>query len=260
MDDNKPMNDNKQYKVWLIDAGEIVKKVIVFMGNEETHDVFSEDEQDEIKDIINTDNVIFSTDQLHKDDSIEQIKYKIAKVLKCKYNELYLFCFKQRTINVLNALMSSTKSVIDNDIFQQFVNNLDMDGIKCDIKNADTKKEVYEYKYLSSLGFNKECQMSIKTSLGIEFKHGYNYLFSPNPFLNKLDSENATIEKSIYLNDNKLMGDIDTNNIYVCLADDVFKYAGEDKKDSYSNIYFPNFYDDEDKQEDEGLLNNRQTL
>ena len=220
----------EQYKVWVIQENEKVEKVIAF--NSATMDVFSEEELE----MIEKDSVIFTPVQLHKDDSVEQVKKKIVNEIKCNYDELYLFCYKKRTINLLNALTSSTKSVIDKKIFNQFSRNMDLDGLD---------REIYEHKYLSSLGFNKDQILSIKIGLGMEFKGNYNYLFSPNPFLNDPTVENETIEKNIYLNDNQLIGNIEDNNIYACLAKDVFAQNGS------ARIYFPhlaesNIFDSQD--------------
>jgi hypothetical protein len=209
------------YKVWIIKPNEQVDKIIVFNGDND--DIFSEEE---LK-YVSEETRIFSPAQIHKDDSIDQIKKKIVNEIQCNYAELYLFAYKTRTINLLNALTSSTKSVIDRKIFGEFARNLDLDDL-------NLNKEIYGYKYLTSLGFNKEQRLSIKTGLGIEFKHGYNYLFSPNPFLTDLTVETEKIKNGIYMNDNKLLGEIDDNNIYVCLAANVF---AEDE--SYSQIYFP---------------------
>jgi len=202
---------------------EQVDKIIIFNGdNEETSNMFSEEEQR----YVTKENLIFSPAQIHKDDSIEQVKKKIVNEIKCNYAELYIFSYKTHTVNLLNALTSSTKSIINKKIFGEFAKNMDLDGLNLD-------KEIYEYKYLASLGFNKEQTLSIKTGLGIEFKHGYNYLFSPNPFLTDLSVETERIAKSIYLDETKLLGDINDNNIYVCLARDAIV------NESYSQIYFP---------------------
>ena len=233
----------EQYKVWILNEKNKVEKVNVFNGDkEEEMDIFSEEEL--VKDPI------FSPVLIHKDDSIGQVKQKILNELGCmfssyasenckpftelpNYDELYLFAYKTRTINFLNAITSSTKSVINQKIFAQFVNGFQ------EMPEMDLTKEIYEYKYLSSLG---EARLSVKTGLGMEFKHGgYNYLFSPNPFLNDPTVENDKIKNSIYLNENRLLGSIDNNNIYVCLAKDVFQYAEKSglSSNSFSSIYFP---------------------
>lgn len=240
----------QQYKVWLLNAKNRVEKVIVFNGNyEENMDIFSEDER---KQIPKEEEIVFSPVLIHKDDSISQIKKKIINELgELSYDELYLFAYKTRVINMMTALTSSTKSIIYKKIFAQFTRNMDLDEYALD-------KEIYEHKYLSSLGFNEEKQLSIKTGLGVEFLNKYNYLFSPNPFLNDPTVENEEIQKNIHLNENKQLGDIDDNNIYVCLAKDVFEHAFSGQSEIYSNIYFPNLasnhifnlQDLEDAQED----------
>jgi hypothetical protein len=225
------MTEFKPYKVQVLN-GEKIEKLIVFNGLEDTY-IFSEEEQE-------IENKSVSTVQIHKDDSIDQIKKKIVNELSCNYAELYLFCYKTRKINLLSAIMSSTKSIIDKKTFSQFIKNMDLDGINPDAVDIDVKgikkqKEIYEYNYISSLGFNKEFPLSVKTSLGIEFKRNYNYLFSPNPFH---CTDIFGFETDIYLNENKLLGNIDENIIYVCLAKDVFQYAA-DNSESFSKIYFP---------------------
>ena len=229
------MTEFKPYKVQVIN-GEKIEKLIVFNGLEDY--IFSEEEEE-------IENKSVSTVQIHKDDSIDQIKKKIVNELSCNYAELYLFCYKTRKINLLSAIMSSTKSIIDKKTFSQFIKNMDLDGINPDAVDIDTKgikkqKEIYEYNYISSLGFNKEFPLSVKTSLGIEFKRNYNYLFSPNPFH---CTDIFGFETDIYLNENKLLGNIDENIIYVCLARDVFRYAA-DNEELFSKIYFPNLAND----------------
>ena len=211
-----------------MNAENSIDKVIVF-DDEENMEIFSEEERKQIT------NIVFSPVKIHKDDSIDQVKKKIVNELKCNYDELYIFGYKTRTINLLSALTSSTKSVISGKIFAQFARNIDSDDY------IEPGREIYGYKYLSSLGFNKEQLLFIKTGLGMEFKHGYNYLFSPNPFLNDPTVENDKIIKNIYLNENKLLGQIEDNNIYVCLAKDVFQYAEKNgfSTELYSSIYFP---------------------
>ena len=230
----------ERYKVWILNENNKTEKVIVFNGEkEEELDIFSEEERKEFQK-----DPIFSPVLIHKDDSIGQVKQKILNELGCiiqpysencesvasNYDELYLFAYKTRTIHILNAITTSTNSVIHPKIFAQFAN-----GFR---EKMDVNREIYEYKYLSSLG---EKPLSVRTGLGMEFKHGYNYLFSANPFLNDPTVENERIKNSIYLNENRLLGSIDDNNIYVCLAKDVFQYA--EKKgfstDSFSSIYFP---------------------
>jgi len=170
--------------------------------------------------------LIFSPVQIHQDDSIDQVKRKIINVIGCTYAELYLFCYKTRTINLMDALMKSTKSIITNKIFHQFLRNMDLE-------EANEEREIYEQKFLISLGFNKEETYSIKTSLGIEFNKGANYLFSTNPFLNDPEVMNNITTSP---NEDKHLGKVDDNCIYACLAKDVFEHA-EDLTEMYSNVF-----------------------
>ena len=224
----------EKYKVKIFDANKKVDKVIVFGIHEDEEPIFDElFEKEEIElEQITQEKLIFSPVQIHQDDSIDQVKRKIINVFDCNYAELYLFCYKTRTIKLIDALMKSTKSIITNKIFRQFLRNVDLE----EDDEVREEREIYEQKYLASLGFNKEETYSIKTSLGIEFNKGVNYLFSPNPFLNDPEVMNSITTSP---NEDKHLGKVDDNCIYACLAKDVFQYA-KDLSEMYSRIYFPN--------------------
>ncbi len=207
------------FKVWILKA-EFPKQVIVF-GNPDYE--FSEEEQALLGDAT----ISHTPVQIHSDDSVEQLKKKIVNETRANYAEIYTFCYKPTKLNLLQALMSSTKSIIDKPILQTFLTNIDMEGL-----NINLDKTVFEYKYLVSQGFNEEYKMAIKTSLGIEFKRQPNYLFSANPFMTGLVDE--TIENSLVLNEARLVGNADDNNIYVCLASDF-----ESLNESIVRIYYP---------------------
>ena len=70
---------DQTYKIWIINAEDTINKVIVFNG--ENLDMFSEDELAQIE---NKENVVFSPVSIHKDDSIEQVKKKIINELGCR--------------------------------------------------------------------------------------------------------------------------------------------------------------------------------
>jgi hypothetical protein len=226
------------FKVWILNSdtrerssraveSEILltpKQVIVY-GNPDYE--FSEEESVFMDNAV----VTHSPVQIHKDDSIEQLKKKIVNETGANYAEIYTFCYKNTKLNLLNALMSSTKSVIDAQILQAFLTNIDMDGL-----NPDMSKSVFEYKYLVSRGFNQEYNLDIKTSLGIEFKRQPNYLFSVNPF--QLGAIFEGIENSLILNEARLIGNIVDNNIYVCMASDL------DINESIVRIYYPHLADE----------------
>ena len=112
----------EKYKVKIFDANKKVDKVIVFGVDEDEEPFFNElFEKEEIElEQITQEKLIFSPVQIHQDDSIDQVKRKIINVISCTYAELYLFCYKTRTIKLMDALVKSTKSIITNKVFRQF--------------------------------------------------------------------------------------------------------------------------------------------
>ena len=149
----------EKYKVKIFDANKKVDKVIVFGVDEDEEPFFNElFEKEEIElEQITQEKLIFSPVQIHQDDSIDQVKRKIINVISCTYAELYLFCYKTRTIKLMDALVKSTKSIITNKVFRQFLRNVDLE-------EGSEEREIYDQKYLASLGFNKEETYSIKTN------------------------------------------------------------------------------------------------
>jgi hypothetical protein len=206
------------YKLWVIDDDRVVD-VVVFNGeNEEDFSIFSDEEFD----LIDSDIGFFSKLMIHADDSIRDIKHKIMKEIDCEYGDIYLFCYKKRRINVLAALNKT--DTVDKQTLTQFIKNLDLDGI-----NTNTCLESTD---VASLGFDTECVLSLKTSIG--FHNDNNFLFSVNPFHAKI-----LVDENMQADDSKILGKgIEDNNIYMCLAKDVLKRTQLDA-DLVSKIYFP---------------------
>jgi hypothetical protein len=188
------------YKVWQLNQDKI-EKIVIFNGdNEEDFSIFSDEEID----LVDSDNTIVSRSMIHADDSIFQIKLKIIEKLNCKYGDIYMFCYKTRKAPAMPTL--------DKPSLAQFMKNLDLDGI-----NVNT---------CDNIGFDTNCELSLKTPLGMECD---DVLFSPNPFHDDLKKETKC-----RLTEHELLGnDIDCNNIYVCLAKDALAYS------SSSSMYFP---------------------
>lgn len=188
------------FKVWQLNQDKI-EKIVIFNGdNEEDFSIFSDEEID----LVDSDNTIVSRSMIHADDSIFQIKQKIMKELNCKYGDIYMFCYKTRKAPAMPSL--------DKPSLAQFMKNLDLDGIN--INTCD------------NIGFDTNCELSLKTPLGMECD---DVLFSPNPFHDDLKKE-----RKCRLTEHELLGNnIDCNNIYVCLAKDALAYS------SSSSVYFP---------------------
>jgi hypothetical protein len=206
------------YKLWVINDDR-VEDVVVFNGeNEEDFSIFSDEEFE----LIDSNIGFFSKLMIHADDSIRDIKHKIMKEIDCEYGDIYLFCYKKRRINVLAALNKT--DTVDKETLTQFIKNLDLDGI-----NTNTCLESTD---VASLGFDTDCVLSLKTSLGFDCDN--NFLFSVNPF-------HATLlnDENLRADDSKILGKgIEDNNIYMCLAKHVLKKRQHDA-DLVSKIYFP---------------------
>lgn len=182
------------FKVWLLN-NDNVERIVIFNGdNVEDFGIFSDEELE----WVDSDNTVISRAMLHADDSIRDVKHKIARELQCNYEDIYMFCYKKRKINLSQLMASFTTR----EALQQFMKNVDLDGININKTFA--------------FGNNEERVLSLKTSLGM---HVDNWLFSPNPFHHSL-SLKEPLETNA--DDTVLLGDdIECNNIYVCLAKDI---------------------------------------
>ncbi len=192
------------FKVWLLN-NDIVEKIVIFNGeNVEDFGIFSDEELE----WVDSDNTVISRAMLHSDDSICDVKHKIARELQCNYEDIYMFCYKKRKINLSQLMASFTTR----ESLQQFMKNIDLDGININKTFA--------------FGSDEERVLSLKTSLGM---HVDDWLFSPNPF----HTTEASSAQRVSYDDGVLLGDdIECNNIYVCLAKDV--------QESLRELYFPN--------------------
>lgn len=200
-------------KVWLLN-NDIVERVIIFNGdNIEDFGIFSDEELD----WVDSDNTTISQTTIQPDDSICEVKHKIMKEIQCEYGDMYLFCYKKRSIN-LSQMLSTFNT---RESLQQFLKNIDLDGVNIN-------------ETMGKLALTKDIMLSMKTSLGM---HTDNLLFSPNPF----HASTANLETNFTVNDNLLIGDdIECNNIYLCLAKDVnnplyFPHLGQAVSSSRAN-------------------------
>lgn len=208
------------YKVWLLNSDNKPEKVIIFNGDN-IHDfsVFTDEEFE----WVDSDNTIVSRATIHNDDSVSQVKYKIMKEIQCEFGDLYMFCYKKHTFNILEAMPKGDPMLLG-----QFIKNIDLDGIN--VKTC-----------INSLPlFDAECTLSIKTSLGMQPQNN-RFLFSANPFHMDFD-----LDTNLVYNDKILLGnDIEDNNIYICVAKDVLEFAKNRGFDTnlVSRMYFPSNHD-----------------
>jgi hypothetical protein len=236
------------YKVKYITNGKI-DTIYVFSQDP---NVFSEHETNEIK--ANNINVVYSTQQIHFDDTIGVIKIKILEEIKkdVSIEELYLFCNKLEQLNAVSVYQSLTQNKrieLTNIRFQQFIANIVSD----ENGNAfipPVKKDVYDYDDILGMKIDGKKYIIDKV-LGQKFFIIENeYPFVCDPYkVTDFDSffEQKARKTLSTLNSNLLLssGTIVDNTIYLCLAKDVLTFAEETdlSQETVVKTYFPFLYD-----------------
>jgi hypothetical protein len=191
------------FKVFRFDSKGKKKEVIVFQGSDQaiykTNELFSEIELEEIE--IYKINIVYSKQQIHKDDSIRTLKKKLVHELDITYDEIYLFSYVQQKINLLRLyqeISANEKYDFTHAMLLQVLKNL---GIQSTIINEFNKKEVYSYDDLLGLGLHEKL-LEVPVSVGQKFTRATNFLFSACPFhltqdansLYKMNPENPLVE------------------------------------------------------------------
>ena len=102
------MDPSQVYKVYLLDSNGKESKLFVFNGGAQTpFDAFSDID----KQIIRDSNIIpqYSSQQIHKDDSIRAIKKKIINEYGTNlvsYDELYMFSTVKKTFHLFTCRLT----------------------------------------------------------------------------------------------------------------------------------------------------------
>ena len=198
--------------------------------------------------------VIFINQSIHIDDSIGVIKLKIFEALskKVSMSELYLYCLKYEKLNPITVYQNLTQNdklpLTKIRIDQLLLNLYDNDGFIMDFNLKD--KTQYTFDDILQLDLNEKTYL-VGKPLGQKFVFSNEYPFIANPFLvTDYDTllENSRKETST-LSSNLLLetGDIFRNNIYLCLAKDVFEMSNINNVSTEytSKIYFPFLYQDQ---------------
>jgi len=238
------MNTNPKniYKLFQLNESGYIKRIVVFLGNTNltTNDVFSEKERKDIQE--EQIEIITSRQSLHKDDSVRIIKKKILKeflaVLPITYDEIYLFSEKK---DDQYSFLTAYKQVTENEKYQFTHDMMAQYLINIGASSTAFNKDVYTYEDLQTL----PKEQTIKIALGQKFDKFRDPLFTANPFdvvriFEKFVDNNTTnvlkiLENELLLN----YGNI--NNIFVCFAEDVYKYAAANafSANYFTQIYFP---------------------
>ena len=257
-----------------------IKKMIVFFGNnhapdssDSDSDVTTDKKIQDISELFKTDSQntifegVFSKDQLEQmnekqidvhfseqfiyiDDTIETIKKKVISVfsnelsLPISFDEIYLFSKKIQQLNnseIYDSLTQNGKMTLTQNIMFQFlanINNINIDKLPI--------KDIYTYSDIIDLNLAENPTM-VNVALGQRFIIGDNlYSYTVNPFkvvsFSKILSTNAdniitTTNKDLLMS----CGFLFENTIYLCLTEDVFKYAVSKNisEKTSSKVYYP---------------------
>ena len=167
---------------------------------------------------------------IYMDDTIENVKYKLSKVLPIKNVKYYYLFYKRETqINAYDAYkqLSLNDTVpINKKKFVSFC-------VNCNIKNYKDK-EYYDIDDFLELELDKP--ITVNEPIGIETG---NYIVNPYDNVFNYDENIQSTSNTLLMNYPNL-----TDVIYVCIADRVYHYV--DKKgldiEHVVNVYYPYLY------------------
>ena len=212
--------------------------------------IFLEDELTNIR--ANNTEILFITQSIHIDDTIGTIKLKIFEALgrTVSMDELYLFCLKSEQINPITMYQNLTQNdripLTKVRLNQMLTNLYDINTrmpIDFELPDLDEKYTFDDILRLNLL----EREYLLASCLGQKLVFSNEYPFIVDPFY--VTSYDTLLERSrkelSSLNNNLLLesGLIFKNNIYLCLARDVFneqeKQQSATTSEYTSKIYFP---------------------
>ena len=160
--------------------------------------------------------------EVHIDDTIDNIKNKLSRVLNKDINHYYLFYKKRKVINpydIYNKLSLNNTKPVDKQMFVSFCMNHNI---------KPEEKDDYDIDDFLKLNLS---EVEVNEPIGIENKS-----FIVNPFDNIFNYyDNAqSLSTSLLMNYN-------AKKIFVCLAEDVYPYLETSglELEHTINIYFP---------------------
>jgi hypothetical protein len=251
----EPIPTKDIMKVCILNHSNTIKKMVVFQGSmkpiSKDNDIFSEYEQLQ----NNTTEFIIqsSSMQLHPDDSVHIIKKKILHELDMpllSYSELYLFSKKTISIHLHQLYLEITKNEtipLTKPIIGQLLVNLEI--VDKDTLSYFANMEQPTYTLVEFMkGFSKHTyNIDISIPIGRRFVKSRELLYSTNPF-NVLHNQelvfHTTNNNALLSFENHLLlsyGNLINNTLYVCTADDVFKYSDTHSisSDYFIKLYYP---------------------
>jgi ribosomal protein S8 len=226
-------------------------------------EVFSIEEQEQLK--THFPKLIFSSQQIHGDDSIRILKKKLLRELgieNISYPEIYLygkvaeplhfmkfFYEKTRDKDLLQSVGASSLSMTDDGtLTKNMVGQLFMNlGLPLETVSSFQEKNQTHFSYDDIYPFLESVSKESWVPLGQNFAVYSDYLFSSNPY-DVLPSSEPTfqysVENALLTFENQLLfsyGEIVDKTIYFCLTEDVLRYAiASTIPESYMlRLYYP---------------------
>jgi len=193
---------------------------------------------------------------IHGDDTIATIKKKIIKYTKLRISskELYLFGIKTEQINpsiLYNQLTQNDTYKLDGNRLCQFLLNIvpgscDKTNATCPIEEKST--DLYDFEDMMTLdGIEWNGPISYTIPIGQKLSLKKKYPFIANPYncvimdeiIRKKTSTMVSTQNSNLLFEYK---NLCSNNIFICLAEEVIEYSDslpDISQPEIINLYFP---------------------
>ena len=241
------------FKVHYLDSSKTENKIIVFSnsnGPVNLNEMFSEEDIVNIE--LNNIDVVFSSQQIYKDDTIRTIKKKIITEIGknvISYPELYLFSKIKSDMTLFqlyNYVTRDDKIPLDSVMLGQLLQNLGVNDAT--IIDKIPIQDVYTYNDLTLFLSFLENEQELWLPIGPRFTDNkVELLFQANPY-NIINSDNNPFQHTsnnplISFENNVLLsyGDLIHNTIYATSVSDVIEYGKTIQLDDEYVIplYFP---------------------
>ena len=243
------------YKVHILQDDKNTKAIHIYsgLGEKNLEDLLKKDptcfSSDELKEIEEKNiPLIFSSHQLHPDDTIGSIKMKIIRDNSFDFSleEMYLFFKKEQLLSVASVYQTLTqngKLELTLKRLLTFLSNIDLDTREIEkVKKID--KPILSFNDLVDLKID-ERKFVVNQVLGQKIfliSNEYPYVVNPFQFEDEFYDEiveRASRKSLTTLNSHLLFssGEIIKNNIYLCLAEDVIKKQSNES--FVIKLYYP---------------------
>lgn len=201
---------------------------------------------------VNKTKITFLNQCIHLDDTIHIIKQKVAQNLEKEtaLEEIYLFGFFSNAVDFPTMFQDITKrsnsAELTQQEFKQCLLNLNIPPHK--VEDIDKTKDSFTYEDFLKLQSENAKELYISSRpIGIQFQNRHDFMFSANPYHAKYANFQELPDNQMLIFENTLLlnyGKLDSNNIYVCLAESIFNHMDEIGKESEQmcTLYFPLLY------------------